>query len=137
MEEGDDMDSCAKHPHEAGIAICRRCGDAWCKDCLVYAFGDKKPPFCMGCAMVAGGVRTSGARPAMPRRELKALQKAAKAEAKVAAKAAKDAPEPAREEEQAVAAVEVAPVEAAAPSEPVGSGWETPWWEDRQPTFAD
>src|SRR5687768_6688298 len=129
------MDSCAKHPHEAGVAICRRCGDAWCKDCLVYAFGDKKPPFCMGCAMVAGGVRTAGARPAMPRRELKALQKAVKAEAKgaakAAAKAAKEAPEPAREAEQAVAAVEAAPPAAAS------SGWETPWWEDRQPTFAD
>jgi hypothetical protein len=132
LEEGDDMDSCAKHPHEAGIAICRRCGDAWCKDCLVYAFGDTKPPFCMSCAMVAGGVRTSGARPARPKRELKALQRAAKADAKAAAKAAREAPEPAPEEEQVAVAAEVAP-----PVDAVPSGWETPWWEDRQPTFAD
>jgi hypothetical protein len=125
------MDSCGKHPHEPGSAICRRCGGAWCKDCLVYAFGDKKPPFCMSCAMVAGGVRTAGARPAMPRREIKALQKAAKAEAKAAAKAAKES-EP--EEAHVAAAVEVAP------PAPAPTGWETPWWEDRQdrlPTFAD
>ena len=31
--------------------------------CLVYAFGPKKPPYCMSCAMVAGGVRTSGVAP--------------------------------------------------------------------------
>ena len=125
------MDSCGKHPHEPGSAICRRCGGAWCKDCLVYAFGDKKPPFCMSCAMVAGGVRTAGARPAMPRREIKALQKAAKAEAKAAAKAAKES-EP--EESHVAAAVEVAP------PAPASAGWEAPWWEDRQdrlPTFAD
>ncbi|MGH9275207.1 MAG: hypothetical protein ACRDZU_11230 [Acidimicrobiales bacterium] len=125
------MDSCAKHPHEPGSAICRRCGGAWCKDCLVYAFGEKKPPFCMSCAMVAGGVRTGGARPAMPRRELKGLQKASKAEAKAAAKAAKKAPAQEPEEAHVAAAVEVAP------PAPVSTGWETPWWEDRQPTFAD
>jgi hypothetical protein len=126
------MDSCGKHPHEAGKAICRRCGGAWCSDCLVYAFGEKKPPFCMGCAMVAGGVRTSGGRPAMPKRELKALQKAAKAEAKAAAKAAKEAPAKEPEESHVAASIEVAP-----PTAPAASGWETPWWEDRQPTFAD
>ncbi len=126
--------SCAKHPHEKGVAICRRCGGSWCNDCLVWAFGEKKPPFCMGCAMVAGGVRTAGARPAMPKRELKALQKAAKAEAKAAAKAAKEAAK-APEEEHVAAAREVAPPQVAA-----GSDWETPWWEDREerlPTFAD
>lgn len=75
--------------------------------------------------MVAGGVRTGSARAPMPRRELKALQKAAKAEAKAAAKAAKRAPEPAEET-------------AAAMSEaPAASSWEQPWWEERQPTFAD
>jgi hypothetical protein len=123
------MDSCAKHPHEPGKGICRRCGDAWCDDCLVYAFGPKKAPFCMSCAMVAGGVRTSGARPAMPKREVKAVLKAAKKEAKAAARAAKAEPKP--EEEHVAAAVEVAPPASQ------GSGWEQPWWEDRQPTLAD
>ncbi len=129
------MDCCAKHPHEKGVAICRRCGGSWCNDCLVYAFGDKKPPFCMGCAMVAGGVRTAGARPAISKRELKVLQKAAKAEAKAAAKAEAEAPE----EQQVAVASEVVPPPPPAPA-PVVSDWATPWWEDRPeqlPTFAD
>ncbi len=124
------MDSCAKHPHERGVGLCRRCGEAWCSDCLIYSFGPKKPPFCMSCAMFAGGVRTAASRPALPKRELKALQKAAKAEAKAAAKASKDA-EP--ESDDAAAAVEVA----AARLAPTAADWETPWWEDRQPTLAD
>ena len=69
------LDSCEKHPHEMGVALCRRCG-AWCSTCLVYSFGPKKPPYCMSCAMVAGGVRTSSALPAMPRKELKAQMRA-------------------------------------------------------------
>lgn len=125
------MDSCARHPHERGVALCRRCGEAWCSDCLVYSFGPKKPPYCMSCAMFAGGIRTAAARPALPKRELKALQKAAKAEAKAAAEAGNSAPEP--ESAGAAAANEVA-IPALAPG---ASDWETPWWEDRQPTFAD
>lgn len=124
------MDSCAKHPHERGVGLCRRCGEAWCSDCLIYSFGPKKPPFCLSCAMFAGGVRTAASRPALPKRELKALQKAAKAEAKAAAKAEKDAEV---ESDDAAAAVEVA----AAALAPTVADWETPWWEDRQPTLAD
>jgi hypothetical protein len=133
------MNSCAKHPHEKGAALCRRCGGAWCNDCLVYAFGPKKPPFCMSCAMFAGGVRSVATRPAMPKRDLKALQKTAKAEAKAAAKAGKqETPEAERDTAGAAAAVEVASPESAAPApSPAASDWQTPWWEDRQPTFAD
>ena len=131
------MDSCAKHPHERGVALCRRCGDAWCKRLPRLRVRGQEAAVLHG--LRDGGRRRphgSAARPAMPRRELKALQKAAKADAKAAAKAAKDAPEPVLEDEQAVAAVAVAPVEVA-PAAPAGTGWETPWWEDRQPTFAD
>ena len=114
------LESCGKHPHEMGVALCRRCGGSWCSNCIVYAFGPKKPPFCMSCAMVAGGVRTSAPLPAMPRRMLKAQMKAikgqAKAEAKAEAKAAK-APDP----ELADASYDA-------------TDWSTPWWEDRQPT---
>ena len=115
-------DCCNKHPHERGVAACRRCGDTWCGNCLVYAFGPKKPPFCMGCAMVAGGVRTAGARPALSRRELKAREKAQRARAKAEAKAAKASGAGLSEDPQPVLKE---------------TDWSTPWWEDRQPTLAD
>lgn len=125
------MESCTKHPNELGVGLCQRCGMAWCQECLVYAFGPKKPPYCVECAMFAGGVRSAAPRPAMSRRDLKARLKAAK----VAAKAAL-APAPA----EADLAGEGAAF-AAAPPLPV-SDWERPWWEDRpagdrEPTLAD
>ena len=109
------MESCAKHPHELGSALCRRCGDNWCRDCLVYAFGPSKPPFCMSCAMVAGGVKSTG-RPAMPKKELRARMKAERQLQRAEAKAAKVA---AMSDEQVVLQE---------------TDWATPWWEDRQPT---
>lgn len=115
------FESCTKHGHEPGVAICQRCGDSWCGSCLVYAFGPKKPPYCMGCAMVAGGVRSAAARPAVPRRELKAREKARKAAAKAEAMAMANPSEP-----------EAAPVAALQETD-----WSSPWWEDRQPTMAD
>ena len=118
------MESCEKHPHEPGVALCGRCGAPWCGACLVYSFGPKKPPFCMSCAMFAGGVRSSAPRAAMPRKQLKALMKAQKAEAKASAKA-KDGSSDAE------------------PTEPVqtdaalaDTDWASPWWEDRQPVAA-
>lgn len=115
------LDSCGKHPHEMGVAFCRRCGGSWCSSCLVFAFGSKKPPFCMSCAMLAGGVRTSAALPAMPRKQLKAQMKALKAEAKAAAKPSEGAADPERELADAYSETD----------------WSTPCWEDRQPTLAD
>lgn len=122
------MSSCARHPHERGISPCRRCGSAWCGDCLVYAFGGKKLPYCMSCAMFAGGIRTVAARPALAKREVKRLLKASKAEAKAAA--SQPAPTP-----TLMPTADVAPAlsDGATPS---GTDWEKPWWEDRQPTFA-
>lgn len=119
------MESCEKHPHEPGAAICGRCGGAWCENCLVYAFGPKKAPLCMGCAMFAGGVRSVATRPAMPKKELKARMKAAKA----AMSEAQASPVP-------------APVRAEAPAgaAPEATSWDTPWWEEsesKEPTFAD
>ena len=114
------LESCGKHPHEMGVALCRRCGHSWCSSCLVYAFGPKKPPFCMNCAMFAGGVRSNASRPAMTRKQIKAQAKAMKVEAKAAAKAAKSQPEETVEVEAEAACAE--------------TDWSTPWWEDRQPT---
>lgn len=128
------METCAKHSHERGLAPCRRCGGSWCANCLIYSFGPNKPPFCMACAMFAGGVRSAAKRPALPRRELKALQKAIKAEAKADAKQGAKAGKPSEPEApRAAAASEVASPTPA----PATSDWETPWWEDRQPTFSD
>ena len=105
------MDCCEKHPHERGNAICGRCGAAWCSSCLVYARGPKRPPYCVSCAMYAGGVRTAAARPAMSKRELKARMKAARAESSAAP------PTP--------------------PVAPVGDetlDWQSPGWDEHQPT---
>jgi hypothetical protein len=127
-EGGHIMDSCAKHPHKRGSAICQRCGETWCAECLVYAFGAKKPPYCVGCAMFAGGVRSAATRPAMAKRELKARLKAAKVAAKAASR------------DRAGVEGDSVPPEAV-PAGPL-TDWETPWWEDgpaldREPTLTD
>jgi hypothetical protein len=129
------LESCGKHTHEMGVALCRRCGGSWCSSCLVYAFGPKKPPYCMSCAMVAGGVRTTSALPAMPRRQLKAQMRALKAETKAQAKAAARAEVP---EAPAEAEPEISPeTERELAQTYAQTDWSTPWWEDREPTLAD
>ena len=122
------MSSCTRHPHERGVSPCRRCGEAWCGDCLVYAFGGKKLPYCMSCAMFAGGIRTIAARPALPKREVKRLLKATKVEAKSNAQQSRSGSTP-----DGFTPVGDVPTQA----KPPASDWETPWWEDRQPTFAE
>ena len=43
---------------------------------MVYSFGPKKPPFCLPCAVTAGGVRTKAAKvPPLSRKERKRLEK--------------------------------------------------------------
>jgi hypothetical protein len=52
--------------------LCRECGRPYCSECLVYAFGPKKPPLCLSCAIAAAGVRKHAGRSrAMSKRELK------------------------------------------------------------------
>jgi hypothetical protein len=89
----------------------------------VYSFGPKKPPYCMSCAMVAGGVRSGGAMPAMPKRQLKAQMRAVKAAAKAEAKGKGKGKGKPESPDAADAAAAFAPTD-----------WSTPWWEDRQPT---
>jgi hypothetical protein len=113
-------ESCGKHPHEKGIELCRRCGHAWCGSCLVYSFGPKKPPYCMSCAMLAGGVRTSATLPEMSRKERKMRLKALRDEAR-AARDAELIPDP----------------EGEPADDMLEADWARPWWEDRQPTMAD
>src|SRR5437868_12721528 len=69
---GRDMQGrCDKHLFEAAEDMCGKCGYEFCGECLVYAFGAKKPPFCIPCAVAAAGIRSNaGIRPMADAREL-------------------------------------------------------------------
>lgn len=80
--------SCEKHPFERRERNCRTCGGEFCADCLVYAYGPKKPPYCVSCALAAAGVRSSAARPVVrSRRELRREAKEARRAERLAARA--------------------------------------------------
>lgn len=81
---------CLDHSFETAENLCRRCGVEFCELCLVYPFGAKKP-LCKDCAMVAGGVRSHGTRPEMPRRDLKRRVKEWEARVAATAPAAEEA----------------------------------------------
>jgi len=67
---------CFNHSFESAENLCRMCGHGFCGECLVYAFGDNKPPFCLSCALAAAGVRANAARPpAMAKREMRKAQR--------------------------------------------------------------
>lgn len=92
--EESRVDFCVRHYEEPVEDNCRTCRHGFCARCLVYAFGPKKPPYCVGCALAASGVRSArpqvGAHPAPePRRPSRAERKAEKAARKAAAKQAK------------------------------------------------
>lgn len=61
------MDHCLRHMEESASGECRSCHGQFCTRCLVYSFGPKKPPFCVGCALHASGVRTGARRSYQPR----------------------------------------------------------------------
>ena len=52
---------CDKHLFEEASGMCRACRRPFCADCLVYAQGPKKAPFCIPCALTAAGVRSTAA----------------------------------------------------------------------------
>lgn len=52
------MHYCLRHMEEPSAAQCRSCRGTYCARCLVYSFGPRKPPFCVGCALHASGVRS-------------------------------------------------------------------------------
>ncbi|MCB0978455.1 MAG: hypothetical protein KDB02_13455 [Acidimicrobiales bacterium] len=83
------MNHCVRHFEETMEATCRTCQAPFCSRCLVYAFGPKKPPFCIGCALNAGGVR-NGYRVA-PAASAKPSRREAKAAARAAARQEKAA----------------------------------------------
>lgn len=51
------MNHCLRHYEEPTAAVCRSCKGPFCTRCLVFSFGPKKPPYCVGCALIASGVR--------------------------------------------------------------------------------
>lgn len=81
------MASCEKHPFEGASAMCGRCAYHYCQDCLVFAKGSAKTPYCIACALVMAGVKTSGGpAPRLNRRALKAELRTQRAAQKAAAK---------------------------------------------------
>jgi len=69
---------CAKHQFEAAHNFCRQCGHPFCARCLVYPFGERKPPYCIPCALVVAGVRSGGRKaPRATWRERRAQKRAA------------------------------------------------------------
>ena len=55
-------DTCVKHSFETAAGVCRQCQNSYCSECLVFAFGENKPPYCVTCALNVAGVRHSGAK---------------------------------------------------------------------------
>ena len=53
------MNHCMRHYEEPVAGMCRVCNRPFCNRCLVFAFGPDKPPYCIGCALAASGVRGS------------------------------------------------------------------------------
>lgn len=94
------MTHCMRHYEEPVVAHCRTCARPYCSRCLVFSFGPDKPPYCVGCALNASGVRNknkpvpvmaAAAEPTVDRRLERATRRAEKAEAKALAKAQKRA----------------------------------------------
>ena len=50
---------CDKHLFEEATGVCRECRRPFCTDCLVYAHGPERAPFCIPCALSAAGVRST------------------------------------------------------------------------------
>jgi hypothetical protein len=110
---------CIRHPFESSESACRNCGNGFCGECLVYAFGPDKPPYCVPCALAAAGVRSNaGNAPVASKREIRRMEK----ERRKAAKAAKKSP---------VAPSFALPDDGSAPAPPLLDGNANPLsWDD-------
>ncbi len=65
---------CRRHPFILSENLCGRCGDEFCRECLVFPRGQKLP-LCTDCAIAASGVRAQSA-PGLKKREIRARAKA-------------------------------------------------------------
>lgn len=125
------MNHCLRHYEEPVSDHCRSCNHPFCSRCLVYSFGPKKPPFCVGCALTASGVRNGNhaniapiaAQPSskhVEKAQRRLERDAAKAEAKAQKKAGRST-EPVVAADAAYAALEHDPT-VPAPSDLIMSG---------------
>ena len=65
-EGGTAVNHCMRHYEEPVMAYCRTCRNPFCNRCLVYSYGPTKPPYCVGCALFASGVRNGNNRTPAP-----------------------------------------------------------------------
>jgi len=54
------LGACAKHFAARAVGQCDDCGEVWCSQCLVPTTRKRLPTRCIGCALVAAGVRAPG-----------------------------------------------------------------------------
>lgn len=67
---------CENHTFELAEDLCGSCGRAYCPECILYAYGPKKPPICRRCAIARAGIRKHAApTPAASKRELRRLSR--------------------------------------------------------------
>src|SRR5262245_45507120 len=67
---------CHRHQFDSSVDRCQMCGHGFCTTCLVYPKGQKKPPFCLPCAVNAAGVRNgAGSGKKISRKERRQLTK--------------------------------------------------------------
>jgi len=59
---GEFLGACAKHFAARAVGACDDCGELWCSQCLVPTTRKRQPTRCIGCALVAAGVRAPGPR---------------------------------------------------------------------------
>lgn len=125
------MNHCLRHYEEPIEAICRACKHPFCGRCLVYSFGLKKPPYCVGCALHASGIRNgtrmvaaqTGAvdrrtERALRRAERDALKQMARAERKANHRATPEPPSPATAENGSTSEAALDPARAIQPTTP-------------------
>jgi len=66
LERGNAVNHCLRHYEEPLMAYCRTCRNPFCSRCLVFSYGPNKPPYCVGCALFASGIRNGNNRAPAP-----------------------------------------------------------------------
>ncbi len=59
---GANVGVCVNHHTERAVGQCDDCGGLWCDDCIVPPARKRQPTRCIGCALIAAGVRAPGPR---------------------------------------------------------------------------